>query len=153
MSISIPIFVDIKNGCLGRCDSIKESIDSFIELLLSTPCNGCVADPYFGFIFINLKFEIFNENDGVVNIDNKEQLESIAEKALYEKKISGSSKNLNTFASELKTVIERYEKRLSDVAVSMLYVRDQKSVFVTIKGIIEQTKVEYQYSTIINVWS
>ena len=43
---------------------------------------------------------------------------------------------MNTFAAELKEVVKNYEKRLSDVAVTMTYIREERLIYVTIKGII-----------------
>ena len=64
MSILLPL--QIEKGQLTQAKNPKEAIDAFIELLLTTPCQSCVADRQFGFIFNNLKFEIFNENEGVI---------------------------------------------------------------------------------------
>ncbi len=54
---------------------------------------------------------MFNENEGVVydsgDTDSMSNIQNI-----YDKKISGSSKSINTFAAELKTAIEKYETRL-----------------------------------------
>lgn len=72
---------------------------------------------------------------------------------LYEKKISGSSKNVNTFALELKTVIEQYEKRLSDVNVTMAYIREVRKIVITIKGVISHTGVNYQHVTELKTWN
>ena len=71
---------------------------------------------------------------------------------LYDKKISGSSNNLNTFAAELKQTIGTYEKRLKDVSVSMTYIREERKIYVTVKGVIVENGADYQYLTVINVW-
>ena len=126
---------------------MKTSIDSYIELLMTTPEGGCVSDPEFGFIFNNLRFEIFDENEGVVLNSDLEH------SAIYEKKISGSSRNINTFAVELKRLIEKYEKRLSDVLVTMSYIREHRKIYITVRGTIIETKAEYKYQTTLNVWN
>ena len=90
---------------MARAKNTKEAIDTFIELLLSTPCQSCVADRQFGFVFNNLKFEIFNENEGVIY----NSAIGDEDPGLYDKKVSGSSKSVNTFAIELKKAIETYE--------------------------------------------
>jgi predicted component of type VI protein secretion system len=73
--------------------------------------------------------------------------------SLYELKISGSSKNLNTFASELKDAITKYEKRLTDVAVSMTYIREERRIYISVKGVIPSTMERYQFTTTINIWN
>ena len=145
MSIRIPLMVD-KNR-LDKDDHLKTSIDSYIELLLTTPEGGCLSDPEFGFIFNNLRFEIFDENEGVVlNTD-------VDRSAIYEKKISGSSRNVNTFAVELKRQIEKYEQRLSEVIVTMSYIREHRKIYITVRGTIVETQSDYQYQTSLNVWN
>ena len=64
MNVLLPL--QVTNGRLAYSPNPSMTIDAFIELLLSTPCGGCSADPEFGFIFNNLKFEIFNEKEGVI---------------------------------------------------------------------------------------
>ena len=145
MSIRIPLMVH-KNR-LDKNHTTKESIDSHIELLLTTPEGGCASDLEFGFIFNNLRFEIFDENEGVV-------LNSDMDKSsLYEKKISGSSRNVNTFAVELKRQIEKYETRLSGVTVTMSYIREHRKIYITVRGTIIETQANYQYQTHLNVWN
>ena len=144
MNIGIPL--TIRKGRLEN-ENRKDSIDSHIELLLSTPEGGCISDPEFGFVFNNLRFEIFDENEGVVlNSDSDRS-------TLYEKKISGTSRNVNTFAVELKRQIEKYEQRLSEVQVTMAYIREHRKIYITVRGIISETRAEYQYQTSLNVWN
>ncbi len=151
MYISLPLH--IKNKGLARDEKMVTAINSFLSMLLNTPCNSCVADPNFGFIFNNLRFEIFNENEGVV-YDSEDVVHDYNNPDdLYVKKISGTSKNLNTFASELKTAIETYEKRLTNVAVSMTYIREERNIYVNVKGFIPAIEKEYQYNTNIKIWN
>lgn len=145
MDVRIPLRV--QKGRLWKAQDMKTSIDSYIELLMTTPEGGCVSDPEFGFIFNNLRFEIFDENEGVVLNSDLEH------SAIYEKKISGSSRNINTFAVELKRLIEKYEKRLSDVLVTMSYIREHRKIYITVRGTIIETKAEYKYQTTLNVWN
>ena len=151
MYISLPL--QIKNNGLARDEKMVKAIDSFLSLLLNTPCNSCAADPNFGFVFNNLRFEIFNENEGVVYDSEDEVHDNNNPLDLYVKKISGTSKNLNTFASELKKAIETYEKRLTNVAVSMTYLREERNIYVTVKGFIPAIEKEYQYNTNIKIWN
>ena len=148
-SISIPL--QIRKGGLKRTDNLKTAVDSALDLLLTTSCYSSAADPQYGFIFNNLRFEIFDEHEGVVyNSSGKRTLEGWGD--LYDKKISGSSNNLNTFAAEMKETIEAYEKRLDDVSVSMTYIREERKIYVTVKGTLTETGAKYKYSSIINVW-
>ena len=149
-NISLPF--TIEKGRLSGMDKITNAIDQHLEILMSTPCYSCPTDPEYGFIFNNLKFEIFNEKEGVVynSSDTPEIFEG--KEGLYEKKISGSSKNLNTFASELKITINRYETRLQDISVSMTYVREERLIYINIKGTIKATGEDYNYTTTLKVW-
>ncbi len=150
---NIVIPMDIGPKGLNVTKDPKQAIDQMLTLLLGTPCYSSVADPQFGFVFNNMRFEIFNENEGVVY--NSSESTSIFEgqEGLYNKKITGSSKNLNTFAAELKDTIMRYEKRLKDVTVSMTYVREERKIYVTVKGVIIETEADYLYTTTLNVWN
>ncbi len=151
MFISLPLYVKEKG--LGRDEKTEEAINSFITLLLNTPCESCVADREFGFIFNNLRFEIFNENEGVVFDSEDTVHDNNNLNDLYVKKISGTSKNLNTFASELKSAIQKYEKRLTNISVSMTYIREEKNIYVTVQGFIPSAEKEYKYNTTIKIWN
>ena len=151
MSIKIPF--QINNKGLATCSNVKQSLDSFISLLLTTSCQSTPLDPQFGFVFNNLRFEMFNENEGVVYNSSLTEDEFSDNKDIYTKKISGSSKNLNTFSSELKAIIETYEKRLTNVSVLMTYIREDRVIHVTVKGVIIDTSTDYQYVTKIKIWN
>ena len=73
--------IEITKKGLLRTDNEKESIDSFLNLLLNTTCGECYIDPHFGFIFNNLRFEIFNEQQGVIYNSNPD--ENVAEEPLH----------------------------------------------------------------------
>ena len=147
-SIVIPLAINHKG--LQQTTDPKTAIDQTLSLLMSTPCYSYAADPEFGFVFNNMRFEIFNENEGVV-YDSSSIFEG--KEGLYDKKITGSSKNLNTFASELKRTINKYERRLKSVSVSMTYIREERKIYITVKGIIVETEADYQYTTTLNVWN
>ena len=72
---------------------------------------------------------------------------------IYDKKISGSSKSINTFASELKDAVIKYEHRLEEVSVSMTYIREERQIYITVKGVIVSTKENYVYKQTIRVWN
>ncbi len=153
MSIKIPLNIDSLHGRLERCHTERESIDMFIELILSTAPGTCVVDKDFGFNINAYRFEIINEYDGVINYNTTREYESQREVDNYNKKISGSSKNINTFAIDCRNVIEKYEKRLKDVNVAMNYIREHRTIYVDIIGTIVNTNTEYSYKTTIKVWS
>ena len=137
---------------LQREESLKRSIDTNLYLIITTERFSSPADPMFGFVFNNLRFEMFNENEGVVfDSGDTETMSNI--QGAYDKKISGSSKSINTFASELKTVISKYEERLEKVSVSMTYIREERQIYITVKGVIVSTKEDYIYDQIIKVWN
>ena len=145
MRLNIPL--DIWRGSLRESPSLKQSVDQHLDLLLTTPVGGCPADPELGFVFNNLRFEIFDEKEGVVlntQHDNS---------GLYDKKISGSSRNVNTFAVDLKKLIEKYEYRLKDVAVTMSYIREHKKIYIVVKGIMADSGVEYKYQNTLDIWT
>jgi hypothetical protein len=143
--------LDIIGGSIMRTANVKESIDSFLEILLTSACGDCSIDPEFGFIFNNMRFEIFNEREGT--IFNSTSTDSREEEDLYNKKISGNSKNVNTFATELRQVIMKYEERLTEVQATMSYVREERKIYITVTGIIVDTREKYKYDTTIKVWS
>ena len=137
---------------LQREEGLKRSIDTNLYLIITTERFSTPADPMFGFVFNNLRFEMFNENEGVVfDSGDTETMSNI--QGAYDKKISGSSKSINTFASELKTVINKYEERLEKVSVSMTYIREERQIYITVKGVIVSTKEDYIYDQIIKVWN
>lgn len=149
-SIAIPLRVG--KGELARNEDLRQAIDSSLALLMATPRFSNLADPRYGFIFNNLRFEIINENEGVVYNSSKTPNIFDSKNSLYDKKVSGTSSNLNTFASELKKSIGEYERRLQDVTVSMTYIREERKIYVSVKGKLAESGDNYQYSSIINVW-
>lgn len=152
--INIEVPLRLSNGKLNVTNKIAQSIDAFLSLLIMTPLHESIANRGFGFLFNNLRFEIFNENEGVVyNSSDTDEPQGLFSMDVYEKKISGSSKSLNTFAAELKEAIIRYEKRLDDVSVSISYIRDERLIYIVVKGIIGNTKEKYRYLTTLKVWN
>lgn len=143
----------ISNGRLQLSTSPKDSIDISLARLIATPKGSWAIDRDYGFVFNNLRFEIFNENEGVVYDSNYGESAIDARLKIYEKKVSGSSKNLNTFAAELKDSITKYEKRIRDINVAMTYVREARLIYVSVKGYMVATSEPYQYKTTIKVWN
>lgn len=140
--VSLQLPLDIGKDGLARNADLRASVSSFLRLLITTPYGVCAADDGFGFIFNNLMLENFNEADGVV----------LGRSGVYGKKISGTSRNLNTFAAELQDAISRYETRLSDVSVSMVYSREERDIYVTVNATLKESGEEYKYQTTIKVW-
>lgn len=147
--LSIPL--QVKKKGFAREKSLKKSLDESLYMLLTTPRYNNMSDPEYGFIFNNMRFEIFDEHEGVI-YNSGDTIYDRGIKDVYNKKISGSSKNMNTFAAELKEVVKNYEKRLSDVAVTMTYIREERMIYVTIKGVITQTKEDYVFTSTLRVW-
>ena len=148
--MGIPLPLRLKKGKFDSPKTLKKSIDEFLELLLTTPCYTFVPDPDFGFIFNNLRFEIFNEREGTIY---NSQEKAGDDPTLYDKRISGTSKNINTFAIDLKEAVEKYETRLQDVQVVMGYNTATRDVMIDIKGIIKETLTKYSYTTTIKIWA
>lgn len=149
-SISIPLLLTPKG--LQRDESLKRSIDANMYLIITTERFSTPADPQFGFVFNNLRFEMFNENEGVVfDSGDTDSMSNI--QGAYDKKISGSSKSINTFAAELKSAITKYEDRLEKISVSMTYIREERLIYITVKGVIISTKEDYIYDQTIKVWN
>ena len=150
MNISIPLQLTAKG--LQRDDDLKRSIDANVYLIITTERFSTPADPQFGFVFNNLRFEMFNENEGVVfDSGDTDTMSNI--QGAYDKKISGSSKSINTFAAELKTAIMKYEQRLDDISVSMTYIREERQIYITVKGVIANSKEDYVFNKVIKVWN
>lgn len=145
--------LELENGHLARMSDIKESIDQSLNILITTPLYQTPADPMYGFVFNNLRFEMFNENEGTVyNSDTSEDVDYLS-KNIYNRKVSGSSKSINTFASELKNAVIEYEKRLDDINTSMTYKRQERRIYLTVRARIKETGEPYSYNTIIKVWN
>lgn len=147
--IAIPL--EVKKTGLARQQNLKKAIDESLYMLLTTPRYNNIGDPQYGFVFNNMRFEIFDEHEGVIYNSGDTIYESGIQD-IYNKKISGSSKNMNTFAAELKEVVKMYEKRLDDVAVTMTYIREERLIYITVKGIISSTKEEYVFTNTLRVW-
>lgn len=148
--LTLPLSVE--KGRLNRESDVRRSIDSSLRLLISASRQSCVADPEYGFVFNNFRFNIFNENEGII-FDSKPQVTFDYETGMYNRKLSGKSQNVNTFAAELNETIRRYETRLKDVKTSMTYQRDEKMVYITVKGVISSSGEDYSFSTTIKAWN
>ena len=66
-NILLPL--QIVDGKLKTTDKIVKSIDDFLSLLITTSQNDSVSARKFGFVFNNLRFEIFWKKMPVKNWD------------------------------------------------------------------------------------
>ncbi len=149
--IALPLQIT-KNG-LQMEEDIRKSISKSISLLIQTSCYSWVADPQYGFVLKNLRFEIFNENDGTVLDSNDKSTTHRYNRPIYKMKVTGTSKNISTFASDLKIAIEKYEPRLENITTSLTYIREERKIYVLVKGVIADIHEEYQYETVIKIWN
>ena len=146
--IALPL--QMKIGRLLRQTRTKDSVDSFIQLLISTPKYSCSPDPEFGFVLNNLRFEILSESEGVIfKGDGPDAVLS----EIYGKKVSGTSSSESTFAYELKEAIVSYEKRLKDVKVTMTYLREERNIYINVKGLLVEDESPYQLTTRFRIWN
>ena len=149
--LSYPL--SVKHGSFLRYADEKSSLDASLELLVSTPVSAFHCDPGYGFVLNNLRFEVVNEAEGVIADFSPESNSSALAGEIYDRKISGTSKSINTFAEYLKEAIEKYERRIENVKVSMTYLRAERKVAIVVKGTLAGRDVPYEYSTAINLWN
>lgn len=148
MSISIPL--ELGKGGFAQASNVKQAINESLRLLLNTTCGEFVADPDYGFILNNLRFEIFDEKGGVIYNSQKRATDKVE---LYDKKIQGTSKSINTFAIDVKNAILMYEKRIQNIEVAMYYEKMYRRIKVEVKAIIKETLEPYTFTTYIHVWN
>ena len=148
MNVLLPL--QVTNGRLAYSPNPSMTIDAFIGLLLGAPGGGCSGGPEGGCVVGKLRFGKINEKEGVI-YDLSPQDDSTSR--LYDKKVSGNSKNLNTFAVDLKKAIEQYENRLTEVSVSMTYLKSQRLIQIVVEGRLVETNAPYKYTTSINLWN
>lgn len=129
MFTSLPLIIDKGQGFRRNLD-VSSSVRSFIEIIVSCPLGSFAADPDFGFVFKNFRFQNFNEDKGVLFSSEPEKESS----EYYSYKIQGHGINFNTFAHELKVGIERFEPRLKQVKVRMEYSPLQRSIEIIVSG-------------------
>lgn len=147
MNLTTPILLNRTNE---YTDDMKKSVDSFIALLLSSKKHSCIADDDFGFIFENLRYENIDPNRGLF-IDNENN--TILRSSIYDKKINGTGKNANSFAKEIKNSIEKYEKRLENIEISIDFQQKGKIVCIMVNGILcDHRNTPYSYEFKINIW-
>lgn len=144
-SIRIPL--QVVGGRIDRYKSLKEAIDTSLTMLLNTPIGSVPSNPHYGFTLQTLRFERVNETQGTIytGVDDTNPV--------YDKKMSGTSKNMQTFAADLNEAVRLYEPRLGNTNVSMTYVAKSKTIVIVIKGIITETKEDYIFTSTVKLWT
>lgn len=133
----------------ARSIDVADSIRSFIELLVNTPLGSYSPDSEFGFVFKNFRFQIFNEEKGVLYSSDPDN--EISD--YYKYKIQGHGVNFNTFAHELKMSIEKYEPRLKRVRVNMEYSSTSKNIDIVVTGKInDKISEDFEHIIKMHVW-
>lgn len=139
---------------------VKESIDAFLKLLISSNKYDSIADEDFGFCLEDFRYEAFSSDQAkfleidVAPTDPTENTKLYEIKSpLYTKRLIGNSKNADTFARELKKSIERYERRLKDVTVNMDFQKNARIIHIIITGIIDNvSNTQYYNEFNVEVW-
>lgn len=146
MTKFLRIPLQVHKGRLSRDNNIKEAIDANIAVIINTPVGTVPCDPVFGFSLQKLRFEMINEMRGTVysGLDDKNPD--------YDKKMSGTSKNIQTFAADLNDALRQYEPRLSNTDVSLTYIPQSKTIVIIVKGTIRDTDEDYKYTDTMRLW-
>ncbi len=152
LKIRYPI-VDLDNK------NIKASIDAFLKFLISSSKYDSIADEDFGFCLEDFRYEGFSSEMGMflershLHDANENTMLGDIHDPLYKKKLIGNSKRPDTFARELKNCIDRYEKRLKDVGVTMDFQKNGRIIHVIVTGVIDNALNTLYYNEFdIEVW-
>lgn len=140
--------------------NVKESIDAFLKLLISSNKYDSIADERFGFCLEDFRYEGFSSEQAkflestTVARDSSENTKLLEIKSpLYTKRLIGNSKNSDTFARELKMSIERYEKRLKEVTVNMDFQKNARIIHIIVTGKIDNVSNTLYYNEFnVEVW-
>jgi len=124
-----------KNRRLPGEKSIKESIDDFIRLLVTSQNGSFKPDFRFGFSLKNYRFE---------NTDSEDKIN--------QKRLGGKSENFNNYAIDLKEAIEQYEPRLKDPKIKIDFNKEKSEVLINISSILADTKKEYKQEIKFHIW-
>ena len=139
---------------------IKESIDTFLRFLISSNKYDSIADEDLGFCLEDFRYEGFSSESGQF-LERKQLSKDKTENTmlneicdpLYNKRLIGNSKRSDTFARELKLCIERYERRLRDVTVTMDFQKNGRLIHVIVTGVINNVANTLYYNEFnIEVW-
>ena len=116
-------------------DSIKESINDFLYLLVSSPNGSFIPDYRFGFSLRNCYFENPNARDEIKG-----------------KKIGGKSDNINNYAKEFEKTLKVFEPRLQNIEVKTEFEKKLAKMTISVTGTIIDTKKEYKQDITLFIW-
>ena len=135
---------------------MKKSIDTFLELLITSGQDSFKADEDFGFALEDFRFEIYSPETGSFhNLERKQKKDLIGsiEDPVHGYKIRGSSINAETFASHLRDSIVQYEHRLKNVEVAMDFMALGTVLLVSVNGVMDDGyDTPYTYYNKIQIW-
>lgn len=158
MYISLPFTIQDSEG-IKKEPNLKESIRSFLNLLVSCALKSCEADPEFGFVFNNYRFENIDESTGKFHDNHSDPSEPFHQYHQY--RINGSINNVDSFAKELGKNIEKYEPRLilnstsKDKGVITKYNEKERAVSIEINGTVRGDLSEdngFTHKILIRIW-
>lgn len=132
MYLSIPLRISDRR--LQTEADTTQSIRQFLDMLAASAQGSFAADPEFGFVLKNFRFQNFNEDKGVLYSAKDKHGHPIESSVYYRHKVHGKSRTSNTFAMDFRDAVQRYEPRLRQVNVDMDYARQQKTITLTITG-------------------
>ena len=137
-------------------DTMKKSIDAFLELLITSGKDSFKADEDFGFALEDFRFEIFSPETGMFHNAPKKQKKDLIgsiEDPMHDCKLRGSSVNTGNFASQLKDSIRMSEQRLKNVEVAMDFMANGTILLVSVNGIMDDGyDTPYTYYNKIKIW-
>ena len=139
---------------------MKASIDAFLQLLIASNKYDSIADQDFGFCLEDFRFEGFSSEhakflEQIPTVKDENENTELCEirSHLYLKRLVGNSKNADTFARELKNTIERYERRLREVQVTMDFQKYGCLIHIIVTGKINNAANTIYYNEFnVDVW-
>lgn len=139
---------------------MKASIDAFLRFLIASNKYDSIADQDFGFCLEDFRFEGFSTEkakflDRTATVQDEDENTELGEirSPLYVKRLVGNSKSADTFARELKNTIERYERRLREVQVTMDFQKNGSLIHIIVTGKINNTSNTLYYNEFnVDVW-
>jgi len=116
-------------------ESIKDSINGFIKLLVSSPNGSFKPNVQFGFTLNNCYFE---------NTNSKDEIKG--------KKIGGKSDNSGNFAKDLEKAIKQFEPRLQNLEIKTDFEKKLSKITISINGNLIESKKEYKQELEFYIW-
>ncbi|MDR2010204.1 MAG: hypothetical protein LBQ22_06960 [Bacteroidales bacterium] len=135
----IPLKISTDNIYQGSLSNdVEQAITDFIKLLISSSNKSFKPDRGFGFSLKNCRFENSDKNSKISN-----------------KKLNEKSFNDNCFARDLKDALEKYESRLKNPVVEMVFNNENQEVSIIISGNFKtktQNKNPYKQEFKFHIW-